>query len=125
VIYPSKILYPRIYSMQPKMPNPQYYLICKQETRILVVLPKSSKVSQYYSRESLEAKKLLQNPQEQRMDARWKREQEMRWKSSSITLAQDMVKKRVRRGFYLYLERQTYLSWINAKCPPPSTRENP
>jgi hypothetical protein len=36
-----------------------------------------------------------------------------------------MVRKRVRRGFYLYLERQTYLSWINAKCPPPSTRENP
>jgi hypothetical protein len=59
------------------------------------------------------------------MDARWKREQEMRWKSSSITLAQYIVKKRVRRGFYLYLERQTYLSWINAKCPPPSTRENP
>jgi hypothetical protein len=28
----------------------------------------------------------------------------------------------VRRGIYLYLERQTYLSWINAKCPPPSIR---
>jgi hypothetical protein len=28
----------------------------------------------------------------------------------------------VRRGIYLYLERQTYLSWINAKCPPPSKR---
>jgi hypothetical protein len=59
------------------------------------------------------------------MDARWKREQEMRWKSSSITLAQDMVLKRVMGGFYLYLERQTHLSWINAKCPPPSKRENP
>jgi hypothetical protein len=35
--------------MKPKMPNPQYYLICKQETRILVVLPISSKVSLYYS----------------------------------------------------------------------------
>jgi len=31
------------------MPNPQYYLICKQETRILLVLPISSKVSLYYS----------------------------------------------------------------------------
>jgi hypothetical protein len=30
--------------------------------------------------------------------------------------------KGVRRGFYLYLERQTYLSWINAKCPQPSIR---
>jgi hypothetical protein len=76
VIYPNKILYPRIYSMQPKMPNLQYYLICKQETRILVVLPISSKVSQYYSRENLEAKKLLQNPQEQRVDARWTRERD-------------------------------------------------
>jgi hypothetical protein len=28
----------------------------------------------------------------------------------------------VRRGIYLYLERQTYLSWINAKCPHPSIR---
>jgi hypothetical protein len=28
----------------------------------------------------------------------------------------------VRREIYLYLERQTYLSWINAKCPPPSIR---
>ena len=31
----------------------------------------------------------------------------------------------VRREIYLYLERQTYLSWINAKCPPPSTRLDP
>jgi hypothetical protein len=54
-----------------------------------------------------------------------KNERDVRSKSSSITIAQDMVKKIVRRGFYLYLERQTYLSWINAKCPPPSTRENP
>jgi hypothetical protein len=37
---------------------------------------------------------------------------------SIITLAQRLV----RRGIYLYLERQTYLSWINAKCPPPSIR---
>jgi hypothetical protein len=28
----------------------------------------------------------------------------------------------VRREIYLYLERQTYLSWINAKCPQPSIR---
>jgi hypothetical protein len=28
----------------------------------------------------------------------------------------------VRRGIYLYLERQTYLSWINVKCPPPSIK---
>jgi hypothetical protein len=27
-----------------------------------------------------------------------------------------------RNEIYLYLERQTYLSWINAKCPPPSIR---
>jgi hypothetical protein len=46
-------------------------------------------------------------------------------KSSSITIAQDMVRKRVREGFLLYLERQTHPSWINAKCPPPSTRGNP
>ena len=26
----------------------------------------------------------------------------------------------VRKGIYLYLERKTYLSWINAKFPPPS-----
>jgi len=31
----------------------------------------------------------------------------------------------VRKGIYLYLERQTYLSWINAKCPPPSKRVDP
>ena len=31
------------------MPNSQYYLMCKQETRILVALPISSKVSLYYS----------------------------------------------------------------------------
>jgi hypothetical protein len=29
---------------------------------------------------------------------------------------------RVRRGIYLYLERKTYLSWINAKCPQPSIK---
>ena len=28
----------------------------------------------------------------------------------------------VRRGIYLFLERKTYLSWINAKCPQPSIR---
>jgi hypothetical protein len=33
-----------------------------------------------------------------------------------------MVKKKGEVGIYLYLERQTYLSWINAKCPPPSIR---
>jgi hypothetical protein len=31
----------------------------------------------------------------------------------------------MRRGIYLYLERQTYLSWINAKCPPPSKKGDP
>jgi hypothetical protein len=97
----------------------------QEETRILVVLPKSSKVSLYYSRKNLEANTCSKTLKSQRMDARWKRERKMRWKSSSITIAQDMVKKRVRGGIYLYLERQTYLSWINAKCPPPSTRENP
>jgi hypothetical protein len=43
-------------------------------------------------------------------------------KSSSITIAEDMVIKRVRGGFLLYLERQTHPSWIYAKCPSPSTR---
>jgi hypothetical protein len=44
-------------------------------------------------------KYLLQNPKSQRMEERWnkKRERE-REKSSSITIAQDMVRKRVRRG---------------------------
>jgi hypothetical protein len=39
-----------------------------------------------------------------------------------ITLAQRMVRKKCEEGFFLYLERKTYLSWINAKCPQPSIR---
>jgi len=35
------------------------------------------------------------------------REREMRGKSSSITIVEDMVRKRVRKGIYLYLERQS------------------
>jgi hypothetical protein len=76
------------------MPNPQYYLICKQETRILVVLPKSSKVSLYYSKGESCSNKLLQNSQEQKNGCKMeKNEREMWWKSSSITIAQDMVRK--------------------------------
>jgi hypothetical protein len=36
-----------------------------------------------------------------------------------------MVKKKVRGGFLLYLERQTHPSWINSKCPTPSKRGDP
>ena len=69
---------------------------------------------------------LLQNPKSQRMEDGQEREREREnGKSSSITIVQNMVKKKVRRGIYLYLERQTYLSWINAKCPPPSIRGDP
>jgi hypothetical protein len=59
------------------MPNPQYYLICKQETRILVVLPISSKVSLYYSTIDLgeilapkpsRAKEWMQDGQERERD---------------------------------------------------------
>ena len=53
---------------------------------------------------------LLQNPKSQRMEM-MEQERERDWKkSSSITLAQDMVSVRVSGGIYLYLERQTYLS---------------
>jgi hypothetical protein len=46
-----------------------------------------------------------------------------RWQEfGSITLAQRMVRKKGEEGFSLYLERKTYLSWINAKCPQPSIR---
>ena len=106
------------------MPNPQYYLICKQETRILVDLPNPPKflfITQGKILEQIFASK----PSRAKSGCKMEKEREMREKSSSITLAKDMVRKRVREGFYLYLERQTYLSWINAKCPPPSTRENP
>jgi hypothetical protein len=53
----------------------------------------------------------------------WKMARARRWQDfGSITLAQRMVRKIGEEGFYLYLERQTYLSWINAKCPQPSIR---
>jgi hypothetical protein len=61
--------------MKPKMPNPQYYLICKQETRILVALPISSKVSLYYSTTNL-GEILAPKPSSKRMDARWTRMRE-------------------------------------------------
>jgi hypothetical protein len=59
------------------MPNPQYYLMCKQETRILVALPISSKVSLYYSTIDLgeilapkpsRAKEWMQDGQERERD---------------------------------------------------------
>ena len=55
----------------------------------------------------------------------WKGRERESEKSSSITLAQDMVSERVRGGFLLYLKRKTHPSWINAKCPPPSKRRDP
>jgi hypothetical protein len=68
-------------------------------------------------------KYLLQNPKRRKMKMDGiERESE---KSSSITLAQDMVCERVRGGFLLYLERQAHPSWICAKCPTPSKRGNP
>jgi fatty acid-binding protein DegV len=60
------------------MSNPQYYLICKQETRILVVLPISSKLSPYYSKRKIleqilapkpsRAKEWMQDGQERERD---------------------------------------------------------
>jgi hypothetical protein len=56
------------------MPNPQYYLTYKQETRILVVLPKSSKVSLYYSKENFVARNCSKTLKSKIMDARWGQE---------------------------------------------------
>jgi hypothetical protein len=56
------------------------------------------------------------------MDERWTRKRErvvkIKWHNNSSRYGEEGV----RRGIYLYLERQTYLSWINVKCPPPSKR---
>ena len=55
--------------------------------------------------------------------ARWQEQEsgsEVKFQYSSTILKNGELG--VRRGIYLYLERQTYLSWINAKCPPPSIR---
>jgi hypothetical protein len=68
---------------------------------------------------------LLQNPKSQRMEMMEQERERVSEKSSSITLAQDMVSERVRGGFLLYLERQTHPSWIYAKCPTPSKRGDP
>jgi hypothetical protein len=55
--------------------------------------------------------------------ARWQEQEDGSERDFSIvTLAQRMVRKIGEEGFSLYLERQTYLSWINAKCPQPSIR---
>jgi hypothetical protein len=52
---------------------------------------------------------------------RWQEQEgEVKFQYSNISSKNGVLG--VRRGIYLYLERQTYLSWINAKCPPPSIR---
>ena len=77
----------------------------------------------YYSRKQILERKYSETLRAQNgNDGTIERERE-RGKSSSITIAQNMVKKRVRGGFLLYLERQTHPSWINAKCPTPRKRE--
>jgi hypothetical protein len=60
------------------MPNPQYYLICKQETRILVVLPNPPKFLFITQGKILEANTCSKTLKSKRMDARWKRKREMR-----------------------------------------------
>jgi hypothetical protein len=45
-------------------------------------------------------------------------------KSSSITIAQDMVKKKGEEGFLLYLKRQGEGTWMCSKCHIPSKRVN-
>jgi hypothetical protein len=70
-------------------------------------------------------KYLLQNPKRRKMKMDGIERERESGKSSSITLAQDMVSERVRGGFLLYLERQTHPSWIYAKCPTPSKRGDP
>jgi hypothetical protein len=82
------------------------------------------KFSLYYSRRRILEKTISKTLKRKRMKMMNERERESE-KSSSITLAQDMVSERVRGGFLLYLERQTHLSWIYAKCPTPSKRGNP
>jgi hypothetical protein len=58
------------------MPNPQYYLICKQETRILVVLPILQSFSLLLKKENLGTNTCSKTLKSKRMDARWTRRRE-------------------------------------------------
>ena len=51
-------------------------------------------------------------------------ERGMKEEICSITISQEMVRKCVREGSYLYLGRQSYLFWMRAKCQNPSQSEN-
>ena len=96
--------------------------MCKKATRILLVFSKSSKalLINYESVGEILAPRLSRAMSEM---ARWQEqenENEVKFQYSNTSSKNGELG--VRRGIYLYLERQTYLSWINAKCPPPSNR---
>jgi hypothetical protein len=96
--------------------------MCKKATRILLVFSKSSKalLIKYESVGEILAPRLSRAMSEM---ARWQeQESESEVKFQHNNTSSKNGELGVRRGIYLYLERQTYLSWINAKCPPPSIR---
>ena len=67
---------------------------------------------------------MLQNPKRRKMKMDGI-EREREWKIKLHNTSSRYGELGVRKGIYLYLERKNHPSWINAKCPPPSTRGNP
>ena len=87
----------------------------QEVTRILFVSSNPPKPF-YYSRGESCNNMLLQHSQEQNgKEAKWTKEREMRWKFSSITLSQDMVRNEwVRGSIYTWEGKATPLGWVTS-----------